>query len=41
MNNKERFISGLVDIAQGLAKVFTLGMVKIHWSYKYAKNTLK
>jgi len=42
MSTKQRFISGLVDIAQGLAKVLTLGLVKgiSSWAYKYAKSTL-
>ena len=42
MNWKERIVSGFVDIAQGLAKVLTLGLVKNvnSWSYKYAKSRL-
>lgn len=42
MNNKQRFISGFVDIAQGLAKILTLGRVKglTSWAYRYAKYCL-
>jgi hypothetical protein len=36
----ERFVSGVVDLSQGLAKLFTLGMVSIHWSDKYIKRVV-
>jgi hypothetical protein len=36
----ERLVSGLVDITQGLAKLFTLGTVSIHWSDKYIKRVV-
>jgi len=27
----ERFISGWIDVAQGVAKILTIGLVKINW----------
>ena len=43
MTSSQRLISGLIDIAQGFAKVITLGLVKgINWNYRYIKKyTLK
>lgn len=28
--------SGFVDIVEGLIKVFTLGLLKLNWTYRYA-----
>jgi hypothetical protein len=41
MTVSQRFISGFVDLTQGLAKLLTLGIVSIHWSDKYVKSTIE
>lgn len=36
-----RWVSGWIEILQGISKVLTLGLVKIAWDLKYASRVTR